>query len=251
MTIIEKCDTSVATSENSSAVAPQPYSQHAAQRGDSDTSGAKLSHPDSFSTAVMNWIGEATSQLTALLEGERLTDDDRQVMISIMGEACERCWSAHGFSGGSRTGQINRTPERQSPDRERQESQPLDDTRPGTTGEATGGRGHHIPDRPQPIAVGEELGRRLRKMNDCIAPKQEPVAWAVRDARGLQLALHATPERAASMAKHFSKETGEVIPLYAHQPQDRVVWLPRHLLHHQGLTEALDRAGVKWEVHDG
>lgn len=48
----------------------------------------------------------------------------------------------------------------------------------------------------------------------------EPVAWAVTDDRGLQLALHPTPGHAASMARNFGNGVTEVVPLY------RLTWIP-------------------------
>ena len=54
------------------------------------------------------------------------------------------CVETDGFSSGSRTGQINRTPERESPRRECEESSLRDDTHPDTKGRATGGPEHHI-----------------------------------------------------------------------------------------------------------
>ena len=45
----------------------------------------------------------------------------------------------------------------------------------------------------------------------------EPVAWGVVDDRGLQLAIHATPERAGHMAKNFGVGLAEIVPLYRRQ----------------------------------
>lgn len=55
-----------------------------------------------------------------------------------------------GFSSGSRTGPINRTPERQSPDRECGESS-LRDVPQLDNSRAAGGPEHHISDRPKPV----------------------------------------------------------------------------------------------------
>lgn len=55
-----------------------------------------------------------------------------------------------GFSPGSRTGTINRTPERQSPDRECGESA-LRDVPQLDNSRAAGGPEHHISDRSQPV----------------------------------------------------------------------------------------------------
>jgi len=50
---------------------------------------------------------------------------------------------------------INRSAESQSPDAQCGGGEPLDDTRPDTNGEATGGRGHNIPDSRTRLSEAE------------------------------------------------------------------------------------------------
>ena len=63
------------------------------------------------------------------------------------------CVETDGFSSGSRTGQINRTPERESPRRECEESSLRDATHPDTKGRATGGPEHHTLSRAEIDAI--------------------------------------------------------------------------------------------------
>lgn len=76
--------------------------------------------------------------------------------------------------------------------------------------------------------------------------RTEPVAWAVRGREyetGCEfefVALHKEYAEAAA-------DGTEVIPLYTHPPQGRVVRLPADLLiGHRLIKAALDEAGVRW-----
>ena len=99
-------------------------------------------------------VADAMLRFGAVSGCETVPDQDSRTWETYPSkQTAPPCVETDGLSSGSRSGQINRSPERQSPDRERGESSLRDDTHPDTKGRATGGPEHNTP-----LDVEELLG---------------------------------------------------------------------------------------------
>ena len=144
------------------------------------------------------------------------------------------CVETDGFSPDSRTGQINRTPECESPRRECGESSLRDVSRPGTKGKAAGGPEHHISDRPfdsapvtgpvfagSPVSYAENDEKRVNWPTNrgTTQPRSgavagvEPVAWGLPDATGKW--LWGVSLNREAIQRHCPTNQS-LVPLYRH-----------------------------------